>query len=134
MVSLTTSIKHFASRNRWTVVTKRNAHPFSRLNRELFRELVSQPGMHPFVASRNNDPDNGLALSKNAHWLFDNGLWSIENDYTVITADRHFAESGDAALLLTAMKGRQIRLPIKQNVWPARKHLEWHRNHTFLGD
>jgi hypothetical protein len=54
-------------------------------------------------------------------------------DYTVITADRHFAESGDAALLLTAMKGRQIRLPNKQNVWPARKHLEWHRNHTFLG-
>ena len=85
-------------------------------------------------ASLNNDPDNGLALSKNAHWLFDNGWWSIENDYTVITADRHFAESGDAAVLLTAMKGRQIRLPNKQNFWPARKHLEWRRNHTFLGD
>jgi hypothetical protein len=35
--------------------------------------------------------------------------------------------------MLAVMKGRQIRLPNKQNVWPARKHLEWHRNHTFLG-
>ena len=79
--------------------------------------LAPQPGtaiIHSFAASRNNDPDNGLALSKNAHWLFDNGLWSIESDYTVITADRHFAETGDAASLLTAMKGRQSRLPNKQ--------------------
>ena len=96
--------------------------------------IVDAAHIHPFAASRNNDPDNGLALSKNAHWLFDNGLWSIENDYTVITADRHFAETGDAALLLTAMKGRQITLPNNQNVWPARNHLEWHRNNTFLGD
>src|SRR6266540_2520352 len=30
-----------------------------------------------FADSRNNDPCNGIALCKNAHWLFDQGLWTI---------------------------------------------------------
>ena len=90
--------------------------------------------LHQALHLTQQRPGQRPCPSKNVHWLFDNGLWSIENDYTVITADRHFAETGDAALLLTAMKGRQIRLPNKQTDWPARKHLEWHRNHTFLGD
>jgi len=37
-------------------------------------------------------------------------------------------------MLLIAKKGRQIKLPNKQDLWPARKHLEWHRIHKFLGN
>ena len=49
---------------------------------------------------------NGIALSKNAHWLFDNGLWSIQDDYTVLVADRHFSEAGESSVLLAHMKER----------------------------
>ena len=40
--------------------------------------IVDAAHIHQFAASRNDDPRNGLALCKNAHWLFDNGLWSSE--------------------------------------------------------
>lgn len=95
--------------------------------------IVDAAHIHQFARSRNNDLTNGIALSKNAHWLFDNGLWSIADDYTVLVAERHFSEAGDAALLLGRMKDRKISLPADPSYWPAQKHLEWHRNHTFLG-
>jgi putative restriction endonuclease len=45
-----------------------------------------------FADSRNNDPCHGIALCKNAHWLFDQGLWTISDDYMVIVAAGQFAE------------------------------------------
>ncbi len=95
--------------------------------------IVDACHIHQFAKSRNNDSTNGIALSKNAHWLFDNGLWSISDDYTVLTADRHFSEAGEAALLLARMKNSKITLPANPRLWPAQNHLEWHRSHTFLG-
>src|SRR5436305_10123399 len=42
--------------------------------------------------SRNNAPRNGIALCKNAHWLFDNGLWTLSDDYQVMVAVGRFTE------------------------------------------
>jgi putative restriction endonuclease len=95
--------------------------------------IVDAAHIHQFARSRNNDLDNGIALTKNAHWLFDNGLWSIRDDYTVIVADRLFSEAGESAHLLAGMKNRKISLPANPDHRPAQKHLEWHRNHKFLG-
>lgn len=95
--------------------------------------IVDAAHIHQFAASRNNDLNNGIALSKNAHWLFDNGLWSLRDDFTVLVAERHFAEAGESALLLSGMKDRKITLPANPSHWPEQKHLEWHRNHKFLG-
>lgn len=95
--------------------------------------IVDACHIHQFARSRNNDLTNGIALSKNAHWLFDNGLWSIGNDYTVLVAERHFAEAGEEALLLTRMKGRKVKLPANPRNWPDYRHLAWHRNNRFLG-
>jgi putative restriction endonuclease len=36
--------------------------------------IVDAAHIHQFASSRNNDPRNGLALWKNAHWFFDTGL------------------------------------------------------------
>ena len=95
--------------------------------------IVDACHIHQFARSRNNDLNNGIALSKNAHWLFDCGLWSLADDYTVIVAERHFSEAGEAAHLLTAMKGKQVRLPDRREFWPACNHIHWHRTNTFLG-
>ena len=67
---------------------------------------VGFPVRRQFAASYNNHQNNGIALSKNAHWLFDNGLWSLRDDYTVLVADRHFAEAGDATSDLAARAAR----------------------------
>jgi putative restriction endonuclease len=96
--------------------------------------IVDACHIHQFAASRNNDLDNGIALSKNAHWLFDNGLYSLRDDYTVIVAERHFSEAGEAAHLLAHMRDRKITLPANPAHWLAQQHLEWHRSHKFLGN
>jgi hypothetical protein len=45
-------------------------------------------------AGGGNDPRNGLALCKNAHGLFDNGLWMLTDYYRVLVAAGPFAEGG----------------------------------------
>jgi hypothetical protein len=51
----------------------------------------------------------------------------------VLVAEKHFAEAGNAAHLLTRMKERKITLPVNPVHWPAPQHLAWHRRHKFLG-
>jgi len=89
--------------------------------------IVDAAHIHQFADSRNNHPQNGLALSKNAHWLFDQGLWSLTDDYKVIVASNRFDEAGDAAFLLKRIAGRPIQLPDKRDYWPDKTHLAWHR-------
>src|SRR5947208_2188046 len=54
--------------------------------------IVDAAHIHQFSDSRNNDPRNGIALCKNAHWLFDNGLWALSDDYRVVVAVGRFTE------------------------------------------
>ena len=54
--------------------------------------IVDAAHIHRFSNSRNNDPRNGIALCKNAHWLFDNGLWTLTDEYQVVVARGHFVE------------------------------------------
>lgn len=46
--------------------------------------IVDAAHIAPFRSSKNNDVRNGLSLCKNANWLFDVGLWSLDDDYRVI--------------------------------------------------
>jgi putative restriction endonuclease len=72
--------------------------------------------------------------SKTAHWLFDRGFWSINDDYTVLVKSGAFEEAGDAGQLLKPHAGRQILLPTSRGAWPNPSFLAWHRaNHGFEG-
>jgi len=46
--------------------------------------IVEAAHIHALSSSRNNDPDNGLALTPTAHALFDMGLWSADDDLRVL--------------------------------------------------
>ena len=94
--------------------------------------IVDAAHIHQFADSRNNHPRNGLALSKNAHWMFDAGLWSLDDDYRVVVATNRFDEAGDAAFLLKRTAGRQVQLPGNRDYWPDKTHLAWHRDHEFV--
>lgn len=93
--------------------------------------IVDAVHIHQFSDSRNNDPRNGLALCKNAHWLFDNGLWTVADDYTVIVAAGRFAEDSPDQKPLAAYHGQKVHLPGDPALVPNPIHLAWHRKHKF---
>jgi putative restriction endonuclease len=94
--------------------------------------IVDAAHIHQFADSRNNHPRNGIALCKNAHWMFDEGLWSLDDNYCVLIATKRFDESGAEALLLSLKVNTRILLPTDPNYWPDKAHLAWHRKqHGF---
>ena len=95
--------------------------------------IVDAAHIHQFADSRNNDPRNGLALCKNAHWLFDNGLWSLADDYSVIVAVGKFSEGSPDQKALRDYHGQTIHLPADRACWPNPVHLAWHRKHRYHG-
>ncbi|MGH7136898.1 MAG: HNH endonuclease [Pirellulales bacterium] len=96
--------------------------------------IVDAAHIHQFADSRNDDPRNGMALCKNAHWLFDNGLWSLDDDYRVIIAADRFDEDASDQKSLKDYAGQRIRLPSTELIWPDPKHLAWHREKKFEGN
>jgi putative restriction endonuclease len=96
--------------------------------------IVDAAHIHQFSDSRNNDPRNGLALCKNAHWLFDNGLWSLTDEYAVVVAANEFSESSPDQKALAQYHGQTIRLPNDSTLWPKPDHVAWHRRNRFRGN
>jgi putative restriction endonuclease len=96
--------------------------------------IVDAAHIHQFADSRNNEFTNGIALCKNAHWLFDQGLWTIDAEYRVAVAFGHFDEVQDrSGFSLCAMQGEQIRIPRDKDLWPSQQYIDWHRKNCFLG-
>jgi putative restriction endonuclease len=95
--------------------------------------LVDAAHIHQFSDSRNNDIRNGIALCRNAHWMFDNGLWTIADDFTVIVARNNFAEDSPDQKPLADYRGQKIRLPSDSSLYPDPAYLDWHRRKKFLG-
>jgi len=95
--------------------------------------IVDAAHIHEFSDSRNNDPRNGLALCKNAHWMFDRGLWTLTDQYTVVVAKKHFDEEclDPGTKRLDDYHGQKIRLPSNESNWPDPKYIKWHRDHRF---
>jgi putative restriction endonuclease len=95
--------------------------------------IVDAAHIHPFAASRNNDVRNGLALCKNAHWAFDEGLWSVDEQFHIMVAGRHFAEDCPDGKPLMSYQGQRLRLPRDPNASPDLQHFAWHRSNRFCG-
>jgi putative restriction endonuclease len=93
--------------------------------------IVDAAHIHQFSDSRNDDPNNGIALCKNAHWQFDAGLWTIDDDYRVVVARDAFSESSPNQKPLLDMQGQRLLLPRDETIWPSRVHLAWHRAKKF---
>ena len=91
--------------------------------------IVEAAHIHQFADSQNNHPCNGIALCKNAHWMFDEGLWSLDDDYRVLIDPNRFDESGVNELLLSPKANVRVLLPADSNYWPDKIHLAWHRKH-----
>ena len=98
-----------------------------RLTTIMSGSIVDAAHIHQFADSRNNDATNGLALCKNAHWLFDQGLWSVSDDYRVLVGIDRFSEDAAEGKSLESCHGQKLRLPADPRYLPNPVHLAWHR-------
>ena len=80
-----------------------------------------------------DNPRNGLALSRTAHWAFDRGIFTISDhsdQYEVIVHEK--ARTADHALFpILETGGKQIRLPAEAFYRPHAEALDWHRRERF---
>jgi putative restriction endonuclease len=72
---------------------------------------------------------NGIALTGTVHWMFDRGLVSIDDDYTILIAKDRLP---DAALRLLN-ENHRLLLPALEDLRPHRHFLSYHRNIIFKG-
>jgi putative restriction endonuclease len=72
---------------------------------------------------------NGLALCGTAHWMFDRGLVSVDDDLSILVAKDRLP---DAAARLLNPDGRLIA-PAAAALRPHRRFLDWHRREVFKG-
>lgn len=95
--------------------------------------VVDAAHIHQFADSRNNEPQNGIALCKNVHWCFDQGLWSLTDDCRVLVGVDRFDEASPDGKALASYHGTKIRLPSDSRLHPSPVHLAWHRRKHKYG-
>src|SRR5260221_14401709 len=81
----------------------------------------------PCASSQNDDLTNGLALSKNPHWMFDEGLWSVGNDGRIAVAKHRLTENGPDQPRLTSYGGRFLQFADGISLRPAPQFFQRHR-------
>jgi putative restriction endonuclease len=93
--------------------------------------IVDAAHIEPFADSQNDDIENGLALCKNAHWMFDEGLWAVRDDGRVMLAPQRFTENGPEGLRLQPYAGRLLQFATGVTLRPNPKYFGRHQ--TFHG-
>jgi Predicted restriction endonuclease len=77
-----------------------------------------------------DDPRNGIALSKSAHWAFDRGIFAISDQYEVIVNPK-ISSASVANFPALKLNGRKILLPQDSCYLPHPDALAWHRQEVF---
>jgi len=89
--------------------------------------IVDAAHIEPWSLTQNDDPENGLALSKNAHWMFDAGLWTVDDDLRILVNAKTFSDHGPESLRLAAFAGRHLQFDPAAKLRPALESLRRHR-------
>lgn len=89
--------------------------------------IVDAAHIEPWAETGNDDLTNGLALSKSAHWMFDAGLWTVDDDLRVVVNLALFAEAGPEAYQLRTHAGRHLQFAPRAKLRPSVECLRRHR-------
>lgn len=96
-------------------------------------DLIDAAHLIPFSISKDDRPQNGMALCKNHHWLMDhqilapgpgrgrdyaNSIWYVRKGL-----DDRFEEHQ----AVISLKGRSVILPVDRALAPSRDGIEWRR-------
>lgn len=93
------------------------------------RAEVQAAHIRPVASDGPDSVRNGLALSGTIHWMFDRGLISVDDDYSILLAKDKVPDTVDR--LVNA--DRYIRLPTIQETRPHPQFMRFHRENVFKG-
>ncbi|MEO7068024.1 MAG: HNH endonuclease [Rhodanobacter sp.] len=91
------------------------------------RPEVQAAHIRPVQADGPDTVRNGIALTGTAHWLFDRGLLSFDDDYNILLSPHGLPDGLDKLIL----PDRKLRVPSNPDLRPHRTYLAWHRDHCF---
>ena len=97
--------------------------------------IVQAAHIHQHAQSGNNDLRNGLALTPDSHWMFDQGLWTAvpKGDHFLIqVALGCYSENSPSERCLAEYHGIPLHFHPCARLRPDVKHLEWHRKHHMF--
>jgi putative restriction endonuclease len=89
--------------------------------------VVEAAHIEPWAKTRNDDIHNGLALSRNVHWAFDRGLWSVDDQLRILIKPERFQEWGPDDLGLATYRGRMLQFAPQATLRPRAEYLRRHR-------
>jgi putative restriction endonuclease len=93
------------------------------------RPEVQAAHIRPVAHNGADSVRNGLALSGTIHWMFDRGLVSINDDYSMLIAKDRVPDTV-YRLLRDDLK---LILPARHDLRPHPKYLAYHREYVFKG-
>lgn len=92
------------------------------------RPEVEAAHIRPVERGGNDWVRNGIALSGTVHWMFDRGLLSLSNDFSILRS-RHL--NHDVSHLLNS--DMKAVVPPQPYLQPHPEYLGWHRTNVFKG-
>ena len=96
--------------------------------------IVQAAHIVPWSRTRDDDPRNGLALTPDAHWTFDQGLWSVDGAGRIIVRTEAFTEwAPPGGATLRERAGRALCFRDGATLRPDPDRLAAHRA-RFFGD
>ncbi|GAB6879347.1 hypothetical protein JCM17823_16210 [Halorubrum gandharaense] len=73
---------------------------------------------------------NGISLCRTHHWTFDNGWFTITDDYRIKIKNDPSVPGYE---MLEQYEGKELLLPDDRSFWPAQHYLEAHREKVWTG-
>jgi putative restriction endonuclease len=93
------------------------------------RAEVQAAHIRPVAAGGSDSLRNGLALSGTIHWMFDRGLVSVDDDFSILIAAGRLPRAVTALL----REDGKIGIPQRPENHPHPLHLRYHRESIFKG-
>ena len=93
------------------------------------RAEVQAAHIRPVAAGGSDSVRNGLALSGTVHWMFDRGLISVDDDFSILIAKSHLP----TAITRLIREDGKLTVPMRPEIGPHPRHLRYHRNNIFKG-
>ncbi len=93
----------------------------------IWKKFINLEAAHIMPRSHNGTymPNNGLALSRDIHWAFDKGFFTINDDYTIKVHEELMNT------YLGEFEGKKINLPENPFFIPNKESLKYHREKIF---
>ncbi len=93
------------------------------------RSEVQAAHIRPVKKQGPDSIKNGLALSGTVHWMFDRGLISLDEDYSMLIAENRIPD----AISSMFNSDRQLHVPASRIQSPHPQFVRYHRDNVFLG-